>query len=133
MIQAIICDIQGVILQNGSVNNPLVNFFLENKEKYTKLIIYTNLSKEYVEGLKGEIPRLFEIVDVCYAYNSLEYPKTDRRSFEQILHENDLKPHEVIFLDDNFANIQAAKGLGIQTIHYEKFGEITTLKNLLFP
>jgi FMN phosphatase YigB (HAD superfamily) len=133
MFKAIICDIQGVILQNGSVNKPLVNFFLKNREKYTKLIIYTNLSKEYIEELKEEIPRLFGIVDVCYPYNSLKYPKTDKRSFEQILQENDLKPHEVIFLDDNFANIQAAKGLGIQTIHYGEFGEVSTLKNLLFP
>ena len=40
-------------------------------------------------------------------------PKPD--GFQMIIDENDLNPAETLFIDDNSANVEAAKSLGLHT------------------
>lgn len=131
MIKAIICDIQGV-LANGGINEELISFLIENKKLYGKFILHSNLGKQSVENFKNLLPKLSKIVDKTYYYKSMKYVKPDVRSFQKILDENNLKPQETIFVDDNQRNIDSANELGIRTILYENFESISTLKNLLY-
>jgi HAD superfamily hydrolase (TIGR01509 family) len=133
MFKAIVCDIQGVLIGNGEVNHNLIEFLIQNKQAYGILILYTNLSKQSVQNLKGELSKFFDSVDKVYSYNDVEHPKPNVEGFEEILNEWNLKPKEVIFIDDSEINIKSAKSLGINTIHYKDFGDISTLESLLFP
>lgn len=42
--------------------------------------------------------------------------KPDAEIFLQVLEENNLKPEETLFLDDNKGNIEGAAALGIKTL-----------------
>jgi HAD superfamily hydrolase (TIGR01509 family) len=58
----------------------------------------------------------------------LNLQKLDKEIFESVLIDNQLVPHRVLFIDDQFENVQAAKVLGFQTIHFNH--RITLLKAL---
>ena len=44
--------------------------------------------------------------------------KPDRRIFDHVLDVLGARPEHVIFIDDNDANIAAARSLGLQTVHF---------------
>ncbi len=52
-----------------------------------------------------------------YYSHYMKKRKPDTDIFEQVLEENNLKPQETLFLDDNADNIGGAHALGIQTVH----------------
>ncbi len=133
MFKAIICDIQGVLVKDEGINKKLVDFLIENKHIYTKLLISSNLTRNSIQRLENIIPKFFEYVDKTYPYDEVEYPKPSPRGFEQILEEWNLKPEEVIFIDDNQNNIQTAKSLGLKTIYYTYGEDLSTLNSLLSP
>src|SRR5688572_7631143 len=53
----------------------------------------------------------------AYYSHIMKKRKPNADIFEQVLNENSLMAHETLFLDDNLANIEGAKKLGIQTVH----------------
>lgn len=53
----------------------------------------------------------------AYYSHLMKKRKPDADIFEQVLEENGLKADESLFLDDNEANIEGAKALGIKTLH----------------
>lgn len=44
--------------------------------------------------------------------------KPERRIFDLVLRELGARPEQVLFVDDNLANIEAARHLGLQTLRY---------------
>ncbi|NJK84111.1 MAG: HAD-IA family hydrolase [Saprospiraceae bacterium] len=46
-----------------------------------------------------------------------ENASPDPLIYQQLLEENGLNPTETLFLDDNFDNVQSARGLGMAVIH----------------
>lgn len=43
--------------------------------------------------------------------------KPDAEIFEQVLSENNLRPEQTLFLDDNALNVKGAEAVGIKTVH----------------
>lgn len=131
MIKAIICDILGVLTDRRVVNVELINLLIDSKGIYKKLIIYSNLSEKSIESFKMKVPEFFNIVDKQYDASNFKYYKPSSKGLEEILNEFNLKPEEVIFIDDNQTNVQEAQKLGIRTILYYNSEDISTLKTLL--
>jgi putative hydrolase of the HAD superfamily len=55
--------------------------------------------------------------------------KPDANIYEQVLDENNLKPNETLFLDDNADNIAGANALGIRTVYVVTPDHIITYFN----
>ncbi len=53
----------------------------------------------------------------AYYSHLMKMRKPEPEIFLHVLNENNLKPTETLFLDDNLENIKSASSLGIQTIH----------------
>ena len=69
-----------------------------------------------------------------YFSGHLQLTKPDRRIFEHVLRDLGAAPENVVFIDDNAANIAAAQELGLRTIHFLPPGgpgEPTDLRRLL--
>jgi len=136
MIQAVICDIQGVlvdIIHGPRINRKLIDFLRENKRKYGLLILHSNSATQSVQYFKELIPELFAVTDNAYFYKSTGYAKPNPKALEYIIKKHNLKAEKTIFIDDSTTNISSARKLGMKTLLYENFEEISTLKNLLFP
>jgi glucose-1-phosphatase len=63
------------------------------------------------------IPTLGVFFDKVYLSHHIGLRKPDPKAWELILNNHQLLPHETLFIDDSIQHIEAAKLLGIQTIH----------------
>lgn len=75
-----------------------------------------------VEGL--EMEEYFDIMFLSYKMN-MSKPSSD--IYTTMLQELNCNPSEVLFLDDGLANIDAAKALGINTMHIEPYTDFCNL------
>ena len=57
-----------------------------------------------------------------YFSGTLGLAKPDRRIFEYVLQDLGAAPGDVVFIDDNEANIAAARALGFHTVHFRPAG-----------
>lgn len=60
---------------------------------------------------------LDECFDEAYYSHRIQIRKPAAEAWLQIINQHFLKPHETLFIDDGKENIEAAKRLGLQTIH----------------
>ncbi len=107
------------------INKELLSFIEKLKESY-RVICLTDLSPYHFEA--NQKIGLFNIFEKVFASNIVGMRKPDLNLFKKVLDELGVKPEEVIFIDDNQANIGAANYLGINAIYYTEFPDITNLK-----
>lgn len=74
-------------------------------------------------------PSLDRYFHKAYYSHYMKKRKPDANIYEQVLDENNLKPHETLFLDDNADNIAGANALGIRTVHVVTPDHIITYFN----
>jgi HAD superfamily hydrolase (TIGR01509 family) len=65
------------------------------------------------------IPSLAEFFNKVYFSHDIGYRKPEKEAYQVILDENGLDPAETVFIDDTLPNIEAAKLVGLQTIHLQ--------------
>jgi glucose-1-phosphatase len=88
-------------------------FLLSN----TNSIHLQSFNKTYEETVGGNFIDLF---DKGYLSHEIGHRKPDPEAYEFVLNENNLKPSEVLFIDDSIQNIEAADKLGLKTIFLKK-------------
>ena len=103
----------------------------ELKEKGYQVLYLSNYSEHTMEvnpeALKF-LPHMDGGVFSCYE----KLIKPDPALFKVILERYGLKPEECVFIDDNLPNVEAARNLGINAIHFEKYSQAKDeLENLL--
>ncbi len=69
----------------------------------------------------------------AYYSHFLNMRKPDEEIYRHVLQENQLKPNETLFLDDNLANLQGAATVGIHTVHVKYPDLIFSLFNEAQP
>ncbi|MBC7921000.1 MAG: HAD family phosphatase [Ferruginibacter sp.] len=65
-------------------------------------------------------PTLHDLFEKVYLSFEMKKLKPSPAIYEQVLRESGLQPSETLFFDDNLANVNAAKQLGIQTVHIQE-------------
>lgn len=96
------------------------NLFKKIKEKYNnvKIIIATN-HVSFVRNFIGE-NLVVDYLDDVLISAEIHKVKPNSDFYNHILDKFDLKPEELLFIDDNIDNITGAKRLGINTIKVNK-------------
>lgn len=96
------------------------NLFRKIKEKYNnvKIIIATN-HVSFIRNFIGETLGVGYLDDVLISAE-IHKVKPNFDFYNYILDKFDLKPKELLFLDDNIDNIDGAEKLGINTIKVNK-------------
>jgi putative hydrolase of the HAD superfamily len=80
--------------------------------------IHLNCFNKIVEEAAGT-PGLEPFFDATYYSHQLKMRKPDREIYEHVLQEQQLQPHETLFLDDNLTNLAGAEAVGIRTFHVQ--------------
>ena len=114
---------------SGAWNAMLLTFreesltFLERIKTRYRLFLLSNTNEIHYEVFKqiyfgNERSFVFEdYFEKAYYSFDMGKRKPDADIFEAVLQENNLNPLTTLFIDDSIQNIEAAKQLGIQTIH----------------
>ena len=103
----------------------------ELKERGYQVLYLSNYSEHTMEVNPEALeflPHMDGGVFSCYE----KLIKPDPALFKVILERYGLKPEECVFIDDNLPNVEAARNLGINAIHFEKYSQAKDeLENLL--
>ena len=91
---------------------------LKEKYPYIKIIIATN----HVSFIRNYVGEAFgvEYLDDIIISAEIHRVKPNKDFYEYILDKYNMKPSELLFLDDNVKNIDSASKLGINTIRVDK-------------
>ena len=81
-----------------------------------KLYLLSNISKGFAEGYRNNawVNELFSLFDGLVFSGPIGIVKPDRKIFEYLLNQYNLKAEECIFIDDSPKNIAGAENAGIK-------------------
>ena len=114
----------------GEIPQHRVKFLEALKPKYRTFLL-SNTNKIHYDFYQAQFsetygyPSLDDLFEKAYYSFQLKLYKPDPAIFEFVLRDRGLKPEETLFVDDYLSNIEAAKKLGLQTIHLEDGMEVT--------
>ncbi len=99
-----------------------IDWLTKIKEQYniylfsnTNQIHYDRFMEDFIKAFPGKDFNSYFIK--AYYSQTLGLRKPYVASFKQIIQEQQLVPHETLFIDDTIKNIEGAKQAGLQTIH----------------
>lgn len=93
---------------------PMIDFAKTLREKGIKVIILSNNFRERAEYY-GHYPWMTEAADKVYFSWQTGFVKPDPRAWQLVLSENNLKPEDCIYFDDQERNLKAAESVGIKS------------------
>ncbi|WP_337044843.1 HAD family hydrolase [Emticicia sp. 17c] len=98
---------------------------LKELRKEYPIYLLSNTNNIHIEASNNYLKKNFglrhldELFDRLFLSYEIGMWKPDADIYHHVLETIKLKPHEVLFFDDNHHNIEAAKAIGIQTILVE--------------
>lgn len=127
MIKAILSDfsyVLGLPKESGwEINQTLLNYLLELKKKQLTIAIYSSNDSITQEKIKNKLQsfKIFSSVE-------LNLGKSEQHSYRKIAEKLGHKPEEIVFVDDQLINVEAAREAGMQIVYFTTTEE--TIKKL---
>jgi HAD superfamily hydrolase (TIGR01509 family) len=88
-----------------------------------KIFLLSNNFKERAEYY-GHYPWLHDAIDKAYFSWQTGFIKPDPRAWELVLRENNLKPEDCVYFDDQEKNLKAAESVGIKSFMFTNETEL---------
>ncbi|MCX6748374.1 MAG: HAD-IA family hydrolase [Candidatus Pacearchaeota archaeon] len=95
---------------------------IKKLRKNIKVACLTDTNSIHFETHREQ--KIIERFDYAFSSFQLGSRKADKNTFIKVLEKLELKPEEVIFIDDSEKNVNNAKSLGINTIKFENFNQL---------
>lgn len=90
---------------------------IRSAKKY-KLLLLSNINMSHWNYLKSKKWGFLELFDEIVLSHELKMSKPDPKMFQYAIKKAGCKPEEILFIDDGLNNIQVARNLGINAIHF---------------
>jgi len=105
------------LFREDSLNENLVTTIKKLKKKY-KIALLTNNNKEYCEEylFKTELDKLFDVLVISY---EVGYRKPSPEIYQTLVKKLNIKPEEILFVDDDPTKFPNAEKQGIKTLVYK--------------
>jgi epoxide hydrolase-like predicted phosphatase len=122
----------------GEIPPHRVDFLVKLRSKYRTFLL-SNTNKIHYDFYQEQFRKthdyhsLDSLFEKAYYSFHLKLYKPDPAIFEFVLKDSGLKPEETLFVDDYSSNIEAAKKLGLQTIHLEEGMEVADILRTRTP
>lgn len=104
------------------LQKAVVSFCVKVRNEGKKVYILSNNFKERTVYYKKQFPEIFQNIDGSYFSCENGFVKPNVEAIQNVLNDNQLKPDEVIYVDDSLQNLESARSLGIRA--YSSFSEI---------
>ncbi len=97
---------------------PTAALIADLKRAGYRLYVLSNMSREFIDFLRRKsVYRHFDGEVVSCDEHVI---KPERAIYETLLSRYSLVPAETLFIDDRRSNVEAAAGLGIATLHFDR-------------
>lgn len=87
------------------------------RQQGERVVILSNTNRLHCGFWPGEYPQVQQAADKIYLSQEMGMRKPEPRIYQQVLEDEGFSAAEAVFFDDNLANIEAARALGIHSIH----------------
>ncbi|WLS78886.1 glucose-1-phosphatase [Erwinia pyri] len=87
------------------------------REQGDRVVILSNTNKLHCAFWPTQYPEVEKAADKLYLSQDMGVRKPEAEIYQQLLNAEEASAEEAIFFDDNLANIEAAKALGIHSVH----------------
>lgn len=87
------------------------------REQGDRVVILSNTNRLHCEFWPTEYPEVKSAADKIYLSQEMGMRKPEPEIYQRLLNEEDVSAQDAIFLDDNLANVEAARALGIHSVH----------------
>ena len=117
MVTTIVSDFSYVLAipkETGwEINQKLLDYYLELESKQITVAIYSASAAVSQIDIKNKLGT-FKI----FSSLELNLSKSDREGYRKIAEKLGKKPEEVVFVDDQLVNVEAAREAGMQIVYY---------------
>lgn len=108
-----------------------LNLLSQLKSRY-KLFLLSNTNHIHIKEIKKKLgddmwENFANLFDKMYLSHQVKIRKPEKKIFRLILSEQQLNANEVLFIDDSYQHIKAAKKLNFNTYHLKKEEDIVNL------
>lgn len=105
------------LMEKHTEPNHTVISIIKNLKKNYKIIVFTNVSEnaEKIRIKKG----IYNYFDIKLISCTEGMKKPNKDFYRLLIERSNLKPNELIFIDDSETNVLVAKKLGLYTIHFQ--------------
>ena len=113
-------EIIDLLIEGYEVNEDVVKVVKEVREKGYKTLICTNNFPARINGLDKRLGLLDNFDAYVFSYE-IGATKPSTKIFQTLVDKSGVQAEEIVFADDNNANLAGAKEVGIQAFFYEGF------------
>lgn len=111
-------------------------WMMQLKEKGYRIYLLSNYPQSFFEIHARERFDFMDLIDGAVISYEQRCIKPDKKIYTHLLEKYALKPQECVFIDDRPVNVEAARELGMQAIHFhsqkQAMGELNDLLALCF-
>ncbi|MBL4664329.1 MAG: HAD family phosphatase [Flavobacteriaceae bacterium] len=114
-----------------------IDFLMELKKHY-KIYLFSNTNAIHLDAFKtiiknqyGDADLLEKVFHKTYYSHLIQKRKPNPSAFQFILDDLNLKPEEVVFIDDSIQHVEGAKSIGINAYHLVDTDVINLLNGIL--
>ncbi|MCP4146482.1 MAG: HAD family phosphatase, partial [bacterium] len=103
---------------------PGIEELLIRLKKNYRLVALSNTNKIHAQFWKNKYARILPHFERVFCSNEIKARKPEKRAYQIVLNYLELKPGDVIFLDDMEENIEGAEGMRIQSIRVKTIPQV---------
>lgn len=103
-----------------------IDELLANLKRRYRLVALTNTNRLHSPVWQAKYARTLRYFEQVFSSHELKARKPDAAAYQLVLDYLQAAPAEVVFLDDNAANINGASQLGMQTILVTSYEQMVT-------
>lgn len=117
MRKCVVFDFYRVIYnpRERKIEQKVLNIVKKLKEKHIPVYIFTNSSKQGLERINARDSFLQYFDKIVYTER---FPKPHKEAFMKLLDEVNLKPSEIVLIDDNPNTVETAWKMGFISIRF---------------
>lgn len=119
MIKGLISDFSYVLAfpKDGiwEVNQELLDYYQTLKKRDCQIYVFTNNSVAELQNIRLKLEQTITRI-ISSRVTNLD--KTDPDSYRQLATELELKPNEIVFVDDQLVNVEAAREAGMAIVYF---------------
>ncbi|KQN63244.1 glucose-1-phosphatase [Erwinia sp. E602] len=87
------------------------------REQGDRVVILSNTNRLHYSFWPSQYPEVLQAADKIYQSQDMGVRKPEAAIYQRLLNEEDVSAEEAIFFDDNLENVEAARALGIHSVH----------------
>ncbi|QKJ89097.1 Glucose-1-phosphatase [Paramixta manurensis] len=106
------------------VRPEVINIMTRLREQGERVVILSNTNRLHCKYWPSQYPEVQQAADKLYLSQDMGVRKPEPQIYQKVLAEEGVTAGQAVFFDDNLANIEAARALGITSVHVTDAGVV---------